>query len=142
MINAINCNISTNTYLDIIKKAEHHSNDFEKLLVKDEDSHNYSKDKYVKISSDTNSYEKSNIYTRNGTETYADNKSNDVETNSEIIVKSDGSRVLVITTKIGGMETSMSIELSKPTNMFNTENETVEKNDYFSSLENALDITN
>lgn len=36
-------------------------------------------------------------------------------TDSEIVVKADGSRVLVITTSMGGMEETMSLELSKPT---------------------------
>lgn len=36
------------------------------------------------------------------------------ETNSDIVTKPDGSRILVMTTKIGGMETSVSVELSKP----------------------------
>lgn len=40
-----------------------------------------------------------------------------VETNVE--VKPDGSRVLVMTRTLGGMATSMSIELSKPTSMPN-----------------------
>lgn len=37
------------------------------------------------------------------------------KTKSDIIVKADGSRVLVITTDIAGMETAMSLEISKPT---------------------------
>ena len=37
------------------------------------------------------------------------------ESKTEIIVKPDGSRVLVITMSIGGMETTMSLEISKPT---------------------------
>ena len=37
------------------------------------------------------------------------------ETKTEIIVKPDGSRVLVMTMSIGGMETTMSLEISKPT---------------------------
>ena len=37
------------------------------------------------------------------------------ETNTEIITKPDGSRVLVMTMSIGGMETTMSLEISKPT---------------------------
>ncbi|MEY8390704.1 hypothetical protein AALA98_04910 [Lachnospiraceae bacterium 45-W7] len=38
---------------------------------------------------------------------------------TEIIVKPDGSRVLVMTMSIGGMETTMSLEISKPTNVPN-----------------------
>ena len=37
------------------------------------------------------------------------------ESKTDIIVKPDGSRVLVITMSIGGMETTMSLEISKPT---------------------------
>lgn len=41
----------------------------------------------------------------------------ETETKSDVIVKPDGSRVLVVTMNIGGMETTMSLEISKPTNM-------------------------
>lgn len=37
------------------------------------------------------------------------------ETDTDIIVMPDGSRVLVITMNMGGMQTSMSLEISKPT---------------------------
>lgn len=37
------------------------------------------------------------------------------DSKTEIIVKPDGSRVLVMTMSIGGMETTMSLEISKPT---------------------------
>ena len=37
------------------------------------------------------------------------------EAKTEIIAKPDGSRVLVMTMSIGGMETTMSLEISKPT---------------------------
>ena len=49
------------------------------------------------------------------------NVSNEKETENktDIIVKPDGSRVLVVTMSVGGMETTMSIEISKPTNMQN-----------------------
>lgn len=40
---------------------------------------------------------------------------------TEIIIKPDGSRVLVMTMSIGGMETTMSLEISKPTNAFRPE---------------------
>lgn len=40
-------------------------------------------------------------------------------TRSDIIVKPDGSRVLVVTVNIGGMETTMSLEISKPTDIVN-----------------------
>ncbi len=37
------------------------------------------------------------------------------KTKTDIIVRPDGSRVLVMTMSIGGMETTMSLEISKPT---------------------------
>lgn len=46
-----------------------------------------------------------------------DNEESGSKTN--IIVKPDGSRVLMITMSFGGMETTMSIEISKPTEMQN-----------------------
>lgn len=61
----------------------------------------------------------------------ADTASKESETNSNIIVKPDGSRVLVITTSVGGMETQMSLEISKPTDLpngsVNTESEGTDK---------------
>lgn len=45
-------------------------------------------------------------------------KSEDAEeskTESEVIVKPDGSRVLIMTTQVGGMETVMSLKISEPT---------------------------
>mgnify|MGYP007113609406 CR=1 FL=1 len=48
------------------------------------------------------------------------------ESKTDIIVKPDGSRVLVMTMSIGGMETTMSMEISKPTDTLNeTENQEV-----------------
>lgn len=46
-----------------------------------------------------------------------DEQIKDTKTDSDIIVKPDGSRVLVMTMRIGGMKTAMSLELSKPTNI-------------------------
>lgn len=45
----------------------------------------------------------------------------EAETNSNIIVKPDGSRVLVLTCKVGGMETTRSIQISDPTELQNSE---------------------
>ena len=39
------------------------------------------------------------------------------KTDSKIVVKPDGSRVLMVTTHVGGTENSVAIEISKPTNM-------------------------
>ena len=41
------------------------------------------------------------------------------ETQTDIIVKPDGSRVLMVTMNIGGMKTTMSLEISKPTEAIN-----------------------
>ncbi|MCM1158838.1 MAG: hypothetical protein NC348_10115 [Clostridium sp.] len=41
------------------------------------------------------------------------------ETTSDVIVKPDGSRVLVVTMNMGGMATTMSLEISKPTDALN-----------------------
>ncbi len=45
------------------------------------------------------------------------------KTQTDIIVKPDGSRVLVVTMSIGGMETTMSLEISKPTEAPNENSE-------------------
>ncbi len=44
-----------------------------------------------------------------------DQETEQPKTESQIIVKSDGSRVLVVTTNAGGMQTTMSLEICKPT---------------------------
>lgn len=41
------------------------------------------------------------------------------KTDTDVIVKPDGSRVLMVTTKVCGMQTTMSLEISKPTAMQN-----------------------
>ena len=43
----------------------------------------------------------------------------EAKSDSDIIVKPDGSRVLVMTMTLGGMKTSMSLEISGPTAMAN-----------------------
>ena len=55
-------------------------------------------------------------------ETVKSEESKSEKTKSDIVTKPDGSRVLVVTTSIGGMETTMSLEISKPTDAFNTLN--------------------
>ncbi|RRJ62774.1 hypothetical protein EHV15_07355 [Paenibacillus oralis] len=42
-------------------------------------------------------------------------------TDSKVVVKADGSRVLMITINVNGMNTTMSLEISKPTQMPNSE---------------------
>ncbi len=41
------------------------------------------------------------------------------ETTTNIVVKPDGSRVLVVTVNVGGMNTTMSLQISEPTEMPN-----------------------
>lgn len=53
------------------------------------------------------------------TTTEEDLANQESETKTDIIVKPDGSRVLVITMNIGGTETTMSLEISKPTDTLN-----------------------
>lgn len=43
----------------------------------------------------------------------------DTDTSSEIIVRPDGSRVLMITVDIGGTQTAMSLQISEPTDVQN-----------------------
>lgn len=45
------------------------------------------------------------------------------ETTTNIVVKPDGSRVLVVTVNIGGMNTTMSLQISEPTEMPNDSSE-------------------
>lgn len=63
-----------------------------------------------------NEAEKINEYI-NASKKEDNEKSDDEEskTDSEVIVKPDGSRVLVTTTQVGGMEMVMSLEISEPT---------------------------
>lgn len=44
-----------------------------------------------------------------------DQETEQPKTQSQVIVKSDGSRVLLVTTNFGGMRTTMSLEICKPT---------------------------
>ena len=45
---------------------------------------------------------------------------NDAGTKSDIVVKPDGSRVLVMTMNVGGMTATTSLEISKPTKIPNS----------------------
>ncbi len=75
----------------------------------------------------------------------ADSQDEESKTHSDIVVNADGSRVLVITMKFGGVETQMSIELSKPTEMDNDiqkhEDMQIDKNTIPISA-NAVDTSN
>lgn len=59
------------------------------------------------------------------------------ETKTEIIVKPDGSRVLVMTMSVGGIETTVSLEISKPTKTPN-ENSRQDTNNHMSTAENDM----
>ena len=43
-----------------------------------------------------------------------DSKADESESRSEVVVKPDGSKVLLVTTQVGGLQTVTSVELSKP----------------------------
>ncbi len=49
----------------------------------------------------------------------ASEERDEAKTETDIIVKPDGSRVLLMTMSIGGMKTAMSLEISKPTDLPN-----------------------
>ncbi len=58
-----------------------------------------------------------------GNTNYVDREeTGDRSSKTNIIVKPDGSRVLVVTMNIGGMETNMSIKISEATDMQNDSN--------------------
>lgn len=57
-------------------------------------------------------------YERTGPEDEGSEEQEDA-TKTEVLVKPDGSRVLVITRNIGGMETTMTLQLSQPTKLPN-----------------------
>lgn len=63
------------------------------------------------------------------------------ESESNIIVNPDGSRVLLVTISIGGMKTTMSLEISKPTAMQNDNSieNTDDSNMEYSEINQALD---
>lgn len=67
--------------------------------------------------------------------------SQESESKTEIIVKPDGSRVLVMTMSIGGMETTMSLEISKPTKAPN-DNKEQDTDRNLSSAETENEISN
>lgn len=125
MISSVNNMNLGKQYFNTGRNIENKNIDFSSLLESDaiKASSNNQRDYYVKSSTDSESYKPSSTYTRKGQETIEDNQGNDdgseSDTKTDIIVKPDGSRVLVITTNIGGMESTMSLELSGPTNMLN-----------------------
>lgn len=60
---------------------------------------------------------------------------------SQIIVKPDGSRVLIVTTRIGGMQTTMSLKISDPTDMPNQVHHSEEEETEFSQSINRSEQT-
>lgn len=72
-------------------------------------------------------------------ETKQDIDKEDSESKTDIIVKPDGSRVLVVTMNIGGMETTMSLEISKPTAIQNdSANQTIDNNNILTLETNTI----
>lgn len=64
------------------------------------------------------------------------------ETKSDIIVKPDGSRVLVMTLQIGGMASTVSVEISKPTDFPNMASDLEQNSSLAESEETAEDMSN
>lgn len=95
------------------------SNGYEDSYVASKQNIVYSSEDYYDLIHNT--VQKKCIKTHNSLakEHFDEDKDQESETRTDIIVKPDGSRVLVVTMKIGGMETTMSLELSKPTNELN-----------------------
>lgn len=58
-----------------------------------------------------------------GKENESKREEEESKTNSKIVVKPDGSRVLMVTMNFGASKTTMSIEISKPTDMLNNTNQ-------------------
>lgn len=52
-----------------------------------------------------------------GTESNSASNEQDTKTRSEILVRPDGSRVLILTMEIAGMQAAMSLQISEPTDM-------------------------
>lgn len=73
-----------------------------------------SRDSYVRAQEDP--YLNYSDCQKNGKEAEDETES---RTESNVIVKPDGSRVLVVTTEVGGMETTMSLKISEPTDLPN-----------------------
>lgn len=60
---------------------------------------------------------------------------------SQILVKPDGTRILMVTTKIGAIETTMSIELSKPTQLQDDEKQRGKENQQGEEKQQSNGIT-
>lgn len=92
----------------------------------------------MRINADTNVYNYSNLLKKKAesekfaqalkeneketdkkTEEKKDTEKKEAESSSDIIVRPDGSRILVMNMMVGGMQSSMSIEISKPTDFPN-----------------------
>ena len=110
MIGEVNSRVSTNAYSNKSRQTEDSSNHvFSKLL--EEKKEKADKTDKTDQTDKTDKADKT-----------------ESKTESDIVVKADGSRVLMITTTIGGMETTMSLEISKPTDLVNDERNVTEKN--------------
>lgn len=64
-------------------------------------------------------------------------------TKSQIVVKADGSKVLVVTMQVAGMQTTMSLEISKPTGIMESQDmmREEEKNVPSKGLEEVNEVT-
>lgn len=58
-------------------------------------------------------------------------------TDTEIVVKADGSRVLIVNMKLGNTNTVMSMEISKPTDLPNGDGQLKEEKSQMNAMEKA-----
>ena len=101
--------------IGVKKSREPKAADFaETLRKKMKENAVASKDSYVRAQEDPYLNYSDGPKSRNDAESETESR-----TESNIVVKPDGSRVLVVTTEVGGMETTMSLKISEPTDLPN-----------------------
>lgn len=106
----------------LVQRNNRLNNNFREVFENVKD-YNYQKDSYVPDKTEDETA--SELYDRRGMtknlteENTLKDDSKESETDTRIIVKPDGSRVLLVTINIGGMKTAMSLEISKPTKILN-----------------------
>ena len=96
------------------------------------DNNNKFKEQLNAVSSSRKKLMKKITSKQNGVSEKSNENQRETNSKTNIIIKADGSRVLMITTKIGGMESVMSLEISKPTdiqNDFNLADKLINKQD-------------
>lgn len=119
--NSIKGEINSSRFEDISTPKDEEKSDPPKTTMNNNSILNSSKYYFDDVSSakgtryNTMNYSGCAKYEKMLEEYSASKESQEGGTNTNIIVKPDGSRILVVTTNIGGMETTMSLEISGPT---------------------------